>query len=218
MTDTGAAATAEPSLSERSDGARRRLEPDERREQILQCAIEMFGERPYAAVSTADLASRAGVARGLINHYFGTKRDLYLAVVRRMVTLPPDAARPAFTGTIRERADLSVRWLLDMLVEHGATWVAVVGAEGIGDDPELQRILDEADDSAAEWVLRGVGAAHDSEAMRAVVRSYGAMVKYAGREWIRRNSLTRHQVEVLLVESLIALAENVVPQVGDQRA
>ena len=36
----------------------RRLEPDERREQIFTCAAELFGERPYAAVSTADIAAR----------------------------------------------------------------------------------------------------------------------------------------------------------------
>ena len=42
---------------------RRRLEPDERREQILACAVHLFGERPYAAVSTTELAARAGVAR-----------------------------------------------------------------------------------------------------------------------------------------------------------
>ena len=58
---------------------RRRLEPDVRRGQILACAVRLFGERPYAEVSTTDIARSAGVARGLINHYFGTKKDLFLA-------------------------------------------------------------------------------------------------------------------------------------------
>ncbi|HZY75057.1 MAG TPA: helix-turn-helix domain-containing protein, partial [Jatrophihabitantaceae bacterium] len=66
----------------------RRLGPDERREQILDCAVRLFGERPYAAVSTTDIARAAGVARGLLNHYFGTKRDLYLEVVKAMVQMP----------------------------------------------------------------------------------------------------------------------------------
>ena len=76
---------------------RRRLEPDERREQILACGVRMFGERPYAAVSTTDLAKEAGVARGLINHYFRTKRDLYLAVVQKVAMVPEaDNAEIAF--------------------------------------------------------------------------------------------------------------------------
>jgi len=195
--------------------ARRRLDPDERRAQILGRAIEMFGERPYAAVSTAELAQRAGVARGLINHYFGNKRDLYLAVVRRMVTLPKPDNMVLPTGTDRERVDASVTWLLDIIGEHGSTWVKVTGHEGIGDDPEVQRILDEADDAAAARLLDMVGLSgsrHSGE-LRALVRAYGGMVKTAGREWIIRGTLTREQVHILLADMLFALVTTSFPKI-----
>src|SRR2546423_3895736 len=119
----------------------RRLEPDERREQILACAIKLFGERPYSAVSTTELAQEAGVARGLINHYFGTKRDLYLEVVRQMVTFPEYAFKDLPEGSLDERVDGAVSWFLDLISHHPKTWLAVIGAEGIGDDPEVERIL-----------------------------------------------------------------------------
>ncbi|MBF6338967.1 TetR/AcrR family transcriptional regulator [Nocardia abscessus] len=194
---------------------RRRLEPDERRAQILACAIDMFGERPYAAVSTAELAQRAGVARGLINHYFGNKRDLYLAVVRRMVTLPKLDDMIVPTGSWRERVDASVRWLLDTIAEHGSTWVKVTSHEGVGDDPEVQQILDAADDAAAERLLLMVGladSAHDAE-LRAMVRAYGGLVKVAGREWITRGTLTREQVHDLLCDMLLTLVTESLPKV-----
>ncbi|MFI5776296.1 TetR/AcrR family transcriptional regulator [Nocardia sp. NPDC051570] len=194
---------------------RRRLEPDERRAQILDCAIAMFGERPYAAVSTAELAQRAGVARGLINHYFGNKRDLYLAVVRRMVTLPRPGQMIVPTGTIRERVDASVSWLLDTIGEHGSTWVKVTGHEGVGEDPEVQRILDAADDAAADRLLEMVGladSAHGDE-LRALVRAYGGLVKAAGREWITRGSLNRAQVHHLLADMLLALVTKSFPKI-----
>ncbi|GAB2443189.1 TetR/AcrR family transcriptional regulator [Nocardia tengchongensis] len=186
---------------------RRRLEPDERRAQILSCAIDMFGERPYAAVSTAELAQRAGVARGLINHYFGNKRDLYLAVVRRMVTLPRPEKMSVPAGPLRDRVDASVSWLLDTIGEHGSTWVKVTGHEGVGDDPEVQRILDEADYAAADRMVAMMGLAdslHSAE-LRALVRCYGGLVKAAGREWIVRGSLTREQVHHLLADALTTL-------------
>lgn len=195
--------------------ARRRLDPDERRAQILARAIEMFGERPYAAVSTAELAQRAGVARGLINHYFGNKRDLYLAVVRRMVTLPKPDDMVLPNGTARERVDASVAWLLDTIGEHGSTWVKVTGHEGIGDDPEVQRILDDADDAAAARLLDMVGLSesrHTAE-LRALVRAYGGMVKTAGREWIIRGTLTREQVHILLADMLFALITTSFPKI-----
>lgn len=194
---------------------RRRLEPDERRAQILACAIDMFGERPYAAVSTAELAQRAGVARGLINHYFGNKRDLYLAVVRRMVTLPRPEAMAAPTGSTRERVDVSVSWLLDTIGEHGHTWVKVTGHEGIGDDPEVQRILDEADTAAADRMvgMMGLEGSLHSDELRALVRCFGGLVKAAGREWIVRGSLTREQVHDLLADMLLTLVTQTFPNV-----
>jgi AcrR family transcriptional regulator len=212
------ASSAAPS-SDAAQPRRRRLEPDERRAQILACAIDMFGERPYAAVSTAELGQRAGVARGLINHYFGNKRDLYLAVVRRMVTLPrlDDMVTPS--GTDRERVDASVHWLLDVISEHGSTWVKVTSHEGVGNDPEVQHILDQADDAAAERMLLMVGRAdstHSAE-LRAMVRAFGGLVKVAGREWITRGTLTREQVHALLSDMLMTLMTETMPKVDRRR-
>src|SRR5947209_14590283 len=65
-----------------------RLDHDERRRQILACARRLFSERNYASVSTTEIAAEAGVARGLLHHYFGTKRDLYVEVVRSVMRMP----------------------------------------------------------------------------------------------------------------------------------
>lgn len=198
----------------------RRLEPDQRREQILECAIRLFGERPYAAVSTTDVAKEAGVARGLINHYFGAKRGLYLEVVRRMVIVPAAEVPQVPNGSLRERVEFSVDWLLEAISAHGKTWVAVIGAEGVGDDPEVERILAEADERAAEYVVAAVGldgiTSHGKE-LRAMIRAYGGMVKAAGREWITRGNLTREQVHLLLSSQLISLLGETFPRLQEGR-
>jgi AcrR family transcriptional regulator len=180
----------------------RRLEPDERREQILTCAIELFGERPYAAVSTTELARRAGVARGLINHYFGTKRGLYLEVVRRMVTIPQVAVDRLPDGTLEERIEVSVTWFLDGISRHSKTWLAAIGAEGV--DTEVARIRAEADELAADRVLEATGLANREE-LRATIRAYGGLAKTAAREWLVRGSLTREQVQQLLSTTLLCI-------------
>ncbi len=199
--------------SRQSDPPRwRRLEPDARREQILVCAIRLFGEKPFASVSTAEIAAEAGVARGLINHYFGTKRELYLEVVRRLVTMPRSAGERAPSGTLRERVDASLDWFLDAVGTHGKTWVAVVGAEGIGADPDVERILAEADAVAAAHVLGAVGqiqAGADRDELEAMIRTYSAMVKAAGREWLVRGTLSRAQVHRLLSNTLVAILRDV---------
>lgn len=196
----------------------RRLEPDERREQILACAIKLFGERPYSAVSTTELAREAGVARGLINHYFGTKRDLYLEVVRKMVTFPEHAVRRLPKGSLAERVEGTVAWFLDMVSLHPKTWLAAIGAEGIGDDPEVERILAEADDLAAERVLEAVDLAdvtEHREELHAMVRAYGGLVKSTAREWLIRGTMPREHVQLLLTDTLLAILRDTFPAVRE---
>jgi AcrR family transcriptional regulator len=192
---------------------RRRLEPDARREQILTCAVRLFGEKPYAAVSTTEIARETGVARGLLNHYFGTKRDLYLEVVRKMVTITEvPGADAEVTGPLRRRVERSVDWFLATVEVHATTFVAVTGAEGVGDDPEIERILAAADDAAARRVLELVGLPADVDEHRAVIRAYGGLVKAAIREWIRDGTLDRAQVRSLLVRVLVTIVKDVLPE------
>ena len=188
----------------------RRLEPDARREQLLECAIRLFGERPYTEVSTTEIAATAGIARGLLNHYFGTKRDLYLEVVRRLVAVP-EVDGLMLKGSTRSRIDTGVGWFLDAVAPHGRTFLAVTGAGGIGDDPEIEAILDAADDLAARRVLEVVGLDGDDDASRAAIRAYGGLAKAAVREWQRSGALSRDDVHLLLTRALYTIVHDVLP-------
>lgn len=192
--------------------APRRIGGDERREQILECAVRLFGERPYGEVSTILLAEHAGVARTLIHHYFGTKRGLYVEVVKRMLEetrVDPTAATAG--GTLRERVEHGVDWFLDSVADHGRTFVAVSGAEGIGDDPEIARLLAKADDITARNILEVVGlpGGETGSRERAMLRAYTALVKGATREWAREGNLARDECRLLLVETLVAILDDV---------
>jgi len=52
------------------------------REALVGAARELFIERDYDRVSTAQILARAGVSRGAMYHHFAGKRELYLAVWR----------------------------------------------------------------------------------------------------------------------------------------
>src|SRR5437764_9329174 len=128
-----------------------RLEHDERRRQILACARRLFSERNYASVSTSEIAKQAGVARGLLHHYFGTKRDLYLEVVRSLMRTPSNPVPLQSPGRgIATIIDESVDRWLTMLERNRGTWLAAVGARGLGSDPEVEAILDHAREQAAD--------------------------------------------------------------------
>ncbi|MEM8997357.1 MAG: helix-turn-helix domain-containing protein, partial [Acidobacteriota bacterium] len=61
---------------------RERLSPEARRARLLETGLELFGEASYDALSTDDIAERGGVSRGLLFHYFGSKRGYYVAVIQ----------------------------------------------------------------------------------------------------------------------------------------
>lgn len=189
----------------------RRLEPDERRVQILDCARRLFSERHYAAVSTTDIARAAGVARGLINHYFGTKRDLYLEVVRQVVFIPPPAAVNLPAGPPPARVAAAVDWWLDAVWRHRKMWLIALGAQGFGRDPDLEVIIEEAEEVGVERVLEALDLTDAGEATRAAIRAYGAFASYAAREWLGKRTLTRDQLHVLLSRTLLTLVQDTVP-------
>jgi TetR/AcrR family transcriptional regulator len=51
--------------------------PDEKREQILQVAIEEFADNDFASASVSRIVARAGIAKGSFYQYFTDKEDLY---------------------------------------------------------------------------------------------------------------------------------------------
>src|SRR3954468_22969742 len=67
------------------DGRKRRAAErrEETRERLLGAALEVFAEQGFQAGTTKAITQRAGVAEGLLFHYFPTKDDLMVAVLAR---------------------------------------------------------------------------------------------------------------------------------------
>jgi AcrR family transcriptional regulator len=99
----------------------------DRRQQILAAAVSVFAERGYEATRISDIASEAGVAYGLVYHYFSSKDAVLEAVFReswgRLLTAVAQAEQAA--GTAPERLGLVVKIVL-------RSW---------RDDPDLVRLL-----------------------------------------------------------------------------
>ncbi|MBW2509289.1 MAG: TetR/AcrR family transcriptional regulator, partial [Deltaproteobacteria bacterium] len=62
--------------------ARTRLQVDVRRQQLLELGLELFASQSYDELSIDEIARRAGVSKGLLYHYYPSKRAFYVAAVR----------------------------------------------------------------------------------------------------------------------------------------
>lgn len=220
-----AAATAAPATTKPATARAprwQRLDHDERRRQILACAKRLFSERTYASVSTSEIAAEAGVARGLLHHYFGTKRDLYLEVVRSMMRTPsnPVPLRSA-GGNIETIIDEGVDRWLTMLERNAGTWLAAIGARGVGHDPEVEAILDQARDQAADRLIESLQTYEAAQArppLRALIRAYSGYAEAASVEWLQHKRLTREQTKTALVQGFLSIVQDVLPAVEHERS
>jgi AcrR family transcriptional regulator len=97
---------------------RRRLQPQQRREQLLDIGAALFAEKPYKDVLLKEIVARAGVSRHLLYHYFPSKRDLYIAIFERasdrfLARVSPNPQLP-----LAERLVIGLEAQIQSFVDH----------------------------------------------------------------------------------------------------
>jgi dye decolorizing peroxidase len=65
------------------NGRSTRLEVEERRRQLLQVGGQLFAHRSFDDISIDEIAQAAGISKGLLYHYFPSKRDFYVELIRK---------------------------------------------------------------------------------------------------------------------------------------
>ena len=136
---------------------RRRLSPEDRRNELLSLGAEVFGQRPYDEVRIDEIAERAGVSRALMYHYFPDKRAFFAAVVRaegerlfEATSTPPDTNASLFEQL---RAGVLAYLRYDEAHPHGA-WAAYMGMGRA--DPVLRGFDDVDNDRQANRIIGGI--------------------------------------------------------------
>ena len=194
-----------------------RMDPDARRDQILRAAARLFRDRPYSEVSISDIAGEAGTARGLLHHYFGSKRELYLEVVRVAARGPLGSEPPEALGTAQAWTTV-VDSFLGAVERNPTQWLDSVNAGGPERDDEVAAILDEVREILADQTLVAIGLADraDDPAVRAFVRAWGGFVQELTVEWVGRGRIDREQVRRALLATLPLLVEHVLPLIVEE--
>src|SRR6202035_1938581 len=134
---------------------RTRLAPDARREEILDRARHLFGQRSYAAVSASEIARAAGVTPALVSHYFpGGKRDIFLTLLEEFSQSVPDTIRADTATPLRKRVARTVENWLDWLDANRETWLATAAQGDYIADPDLQALVDAARERSIDTLIR----------------------------------------------------------------
>ena len=190
-----------------------RMEREERREQILRVATRLFALRPYSEVSVNDIAEQAGIARGLLHHYFGTKRELYLEVVRTATQVPDVSMEVGPQDATGDVWSAAVDGFLGAIERSPDVWLNAVNVGGAERDDEVAAILDETREILSDQTLAAIGLAHraDDPVVRAFMRAWGGFVQELTVEWIGRERIDLDRVRTTMVATLPILVDHVLP-------
>ncbi|MFI5972234.1 TetR/AcrR family transcriptional regulator [Streptomyces sp. NPDC051452] len=191
--------------------ARRRLSTGERREQLLSVGARLFSESPYDDVWIERVAEIAGVSRGLLYHYFPTKRDFFAAVVERESDrmLRMTAAVPG--APVREQLTAGLDTYLGYVRAHAHGFRAFHRADAAGDQA-VRRVYQRALDSQERQILAALAADPEfgpdvvgAPRVRLAVRGWLAFTTAVCLEWLREGESTREEVRDLCARALLGV-------------
>jgi AcrR family transcriptional regulator len=176
--------------------------PGERREELLAAGLRLFSDRPYDELSIDDIAAEAGVAKGLLYYYFGSKRGFYVAIVQAAARelgarLDPDHSLPP-AERLRRALDAYLRYV----EEHSAGYRTLLSG-GLGSDPEVRAIRDDQRAFVIGLILDGIGQPRQpAPALRVALEGWLSFVEGASLDWLGRRDLGREEVRGLLIAAL----------------
>jgi TetR/AcrR family transcriptional regulator, fatty acid metabolism regulator protein len=157
---------------------------EEKRRQILEAAIRVFARGGFHTSRVGDIAEEAGVAHGLLYHYFSSKDELLETIFRESWDGLLDAIRAVSESDADGREQLrQVAAILLRSWRRDPDLVRVLVRE-IARSPELQRRLDLVREAfaAIERIVRG--AQDRGEFRREIHPRLAATVFYGGLEEI----------------------------------
>ena len=156
-------------------------------ERLLIAAEELFGERSYHRTTVADICARAGMATGSFYSYYGSKAEIFAAVVRAINTDLRRAMKVALEHAgedQRSRERASFRAYFDMLSQR--PWIDRIVRESEFIDPGLFREYYEhlargyARGVRAAQLARDIDARYDPEV---IAYAYTGIGNFVGMRW-----------------------------------
>jgi AcrR family transcriptional regulator len=192
-----------------------RLPPDERREQLLAQGLELLGRSSHEQVSIGEIARAAGISKGLLYHYFPTKSDFVVAVLRHARDELDARMRPDLSLPPQARLDQSLDAFLRYAEDHAGGFVAVARARA-GEDEAIRAVLLEGRRSRiagmVDFAAALSGAPREeiaSPALELVIEGWLAYCEGVVVRWLGERTLEREAVLVLLRRALLSALESV---------
>ncbi|MEU2358040.1 TetR/AcrR family transcriptional regulator [Streptomyces misionensis] len=186
-------------------GVRRRMGVEERRQQLIGVALDLFSRRSPDEVSIDEIAAAAGISRPLVYHYFPGKMSLYEAALQRA----SEELKARFTepheGPLGTRLLRVMSRFFEHVDEHGPGFSALMrGGPAVG-STTTNALIDSVRQAAYDQMLAHLGIADAPPRLELVIRSWISLAESTALIWLDGRRIPREELEVQLVHDFAAL-------------
>ncbi|MGU3431749.1 TetR/AcrR family transcriptional regulator [Actinomycetes bacterium M1A6_2h] len=190
------------------DGVKRtRLTPEQRRAQLIELGVEMLGERTLDQISVEDIADKAGVSRGLLFHYFASKHEFHLEIVRHNSREMLDRTAPPTDLDAISTLRAAMTSYVDYVESQRNTYVSLLRGTASG-DPDMRAVFEETRSLMAQRTLSELPrlGIDRTPQIDLAVRGWIAFVEEVTITWLGDPHLTKQELVDLTVHALPAVA------------
>ncbi|MFC5151286.1 TetR/AcrR family transcriptional regulator [Streptomyces amakusaensis] len=186
-------------------GVRRRMGVEERRQQLIGVALELFSARSPDEVSIDEIAAAAGISRPLVYHYFPGKQSLYEAALRRAADELATRFVEPREGPLGARLLRVMKRFFDFVDEHGPGFSALMrGGPAVG-STTTNAMIDDVRQAAYDQIMSHLDIAEPPVRLTLVVRSWVSLAEATALLWLDGREIPRAELELQLVHDFAAL-------------
>ncbi|RJQ68135.1 TetR/AcrR family transcriptional regulator [Pseudonocardiaceae bacterium YIM PH 21723] len=202
----GSMAVHELPGSRRRGRSPRRMAPEERRRQLLDAAIGLYGKHTYDEVSVDDITVAADVSRALFYRYFSSPADIYQAAMHQAIDSVLSQITARVEGSLADQLRQSLRAILDYAEAHPNGGVVLL-KHGLSDSTsETGQHFDDARLKIVEFLFERGDVSERTPLMDMTVRAWINVVMVAIVDWLQEPKITRADLEEWLFNQFMAMS------------
>lgn len=184
-----------------SEPAYRRLDVDERRQQLLERGAELFTSHPYEELSMNKIAAEVGISKGLLYHYFPSKQAYFEATLSAWAEQLRERTEPDPDLPPVEQLQGSLDAFLELIEENaGAYRNLMQNATGV---PEIRDLIEAVRRATAERILAGLYPEDAPPKARIAVSGWLWFMDGACLNWVEHRNVERGEMRDLLLGVLM---------------
>ncbi len=179
----------------------KRMSTDQRRAQLLAAGRQLFADRAYDQISTDEISAATNTSKGLLYHYFGSKRGFYLATIRAAAE---DLLAVTEFDDLQAGALASIDGFVGFVEREGQLFRAVVRG-GIGSDAEVDGLVTGVRQEIVGRIVRATDVASDDPVLVGRVWGWLGYTESLAIHWIDTRPFPRDTLRDLLLSGLATL-------------